>query len=163
MSGPILLIAVVVLFPFGVIIWNRARTKGKIVGVVARRDKSVLFRLLELRDDFVIMENRAYELYPSLVRLCLFPMGWPRVLQEILPCILLDEEDRVPLDWIDIGKRQGSAMELKAALDENWLRKLVQEASTEGGFKFNWRKMLPIGLIVLGVVGVVLMLIMRSR
>jgi preprotein translocase subunit Sss1 len=164
-AGPILLIMVVVLLPLGVILWNKQKVKGKILGAIVRKDKSVKFQLLELRDDFIIWGNRAYELYPSLVRVAHYPIGLPRFLQEIVPAVLLDEEDRLPLDWVNLGDREGSAMELKAALEENWVRKLVQEAAAEPGegFKLNMKKLLPIGLVVLGAIGLIVMLYMRSR
>ncbi len=165
MTGPILMILVLVLFPTGFIFWNRQRVKGKILGAIVRKDKSVLFRLLELRDDFVIWGTRAYELYPSLVRVARYPIGLPGFLQEIVPTVLLDEEDRLPLDWINIDNREGSAMELKAALEENWVRKLVQEAAAEpgSGLGLNFKKLLPIGLIILGVIGLGVMLYLRSK
>jgi len=164
MTGPVIIMVLLVLFPVGVILWIRQKVKGKVLGAILRKDKSVLFKLLELRDDFIVWENRAYELYPKFVRLALYPIGLPRFLQEIVPSVLLDEEDRVPLDWIELGKRLGSSMELKAALDENWLRKLVEEAANEGsGFKFNLKKLLPIGLIILGIVGVGVLFYLKSR
>jgi len=164
-TGPIILLLVIVVLPVGIILWTRQRVKGKVLGAIVRKDKSVLFKLLELRDDFVIWENRAYELFPALVRIALFPIGFPRFLQEIVPTVLLDEEDRLPLDWVNIDNREGSAMELKAALEENWVRKLVQEAAAESGsgFQFNLKKMLPIGIILLGVIGLGVMLFLRSR
>lgn len=55
-------------------------------------------------------------------------------------------------------------MSLRAALDENWIKKLVSEAASEGssGFRINWRKMLPIALLVIGGGGLIMILIMRG-
>ena len=53
-------------------------------------------------------------------------------------------------------------MNLRSALEENWVRKLVHEAATEGaGFKINWRKVIPIALIAIGVIGLVSLLLLR--
>lgn len=156
MYGPILVLVVLVLMPLVVIIWNRRRVKGRMLCYFVRKDKSVIGTLCELRNDFVIFGDRAYDVYPDFVRVARFPSGWPAILQELVPCSLYDEEDAVPLNWISLDNRLERAMELKAALDENWLRKLVHETATEGapaGFRFNWRKALPLMLVIGGIVG----------
>ena len=165
MTGAFAFLGTFIFGIFIIIVWNRQRVKGKILGMIIRRDKSVLPKLLELRDDFVIWGTRAYELYPDFIRICRFPMGWPAFMQELVPAILLDEDDRTPLDWINLSNRQGSAMELRAALDENWVRKLVEESSKEPGIagKFNWKKVLPILVIAGGVIGLIVMLYLRSK
>ena len=80
-----------------------------------------------------------------------------------MPVSLYDEEDAVPLNWINLDNRLERSMALRAALDENWMRKLVQEAAAEGGgIRINWRKILPIALIVIGIVGVIFILMTRG-
>jgi hypothetical protein len=138
--------------------WNRQRVKGRLLCIITRKDKSVDVRLCELRNDFVISGDRAYDVYPDFVRVGKFPMGWPAFLQELVPVALYDEEDAIPLDWVSLDNRLERSMELRAALDENWLRKLVQEAAAEGGMRFNWRKVLPILLIGIGLIGLVFIL-----
>ena len=119
-------------------------------------------KLCALENDFVIYEDRAYEVYPDFVRITRFPMGWPAMLQELVPTLLYDEEDAIPLDWIDLDNRLERSMNLRSALEENWVRKLVHEAATEGaGFKINWRKVIPIALIAIGVIGLVSLLLLR--
>jgi hypothetical protein len=148
--------------PLLLMLWNRQRVKGKILCVIVRKDKSTIMKLCELWNDFVIFEDRAYDVYPDYVRLTRFPMGWPAMFQELVPSALYNEEDAIPLDWIDLDERKESSMNLKSALEENWVRKLVHEAATEGaGFKLNWRKILPIALIVLGAIGLVIMFVIR--
>jgi len=163
MSGPVFLLVVIIGIPVVAMFWNKMRTRGKILGVFVRKDKSVEMVLCKLYNDFVFYKDRAYEIWPDFVRVSRFPSGWPGPLQELVPIALYDEEDAIPLDWINIDQRQIRAMELKAALDENWLAKLVHETIAEGGvgFKFNFRKWLPILIIVVGVVGLVAMLILR--
>jgi len=162
MDGLIVILLMVVFLPLALIMWNRQRVKGKVLCVIVRKDKSVVMKLCELKSDFVIYLDRAYELYPDFVRVAKFPMGWPAMLQELVPCTLYDEEDAVPLDWVNIDNRLSRAMELKAALDENWLRKLVQEATAGAGFAFNWRKALPILLIGIGIIGVIAIFLMKG-
>lgn len=148
--------------PLLLLLWNRQRVKGKMLCVIVRGDKSVVMKLCELVHDFVIFEERAYDVYPDFVRLARFPMGWPAMFQELVPTALYNEVDAVPLDWIELDRRLESAMNLKSALEENWLRKLVHEAATEGtGFRLNWRKILPIGLMAIGAIGLVVLLAMR--
>jgi len=162
MYGPIVLLVTFIGFPLGLIIWNRQRVKGKLLAFIARKDKSVIPKLCELRNDFMIFERRAYEVYPDFVRICRYPMGWPAFLQELVPTVLYDEEDSMPLDWISIDKRIGRSMELRSALDENWMRKLVEETAREGStFGINWRRILPFLLLGVGVIGLVVLFILR--
>lgn len=157
------ILVIMILMPTLMIFWNRQRIKGKLLCFIVKNDKSVLPKLCELRDNFVIFANRGYEVYPDFVRLCRYPMGWPSFLQELVPTMLLDEDDRVPLDWITIGDRQGSSMELKSALDDNWVRKLVAEASRESGVAgINWRKVLPYLLIGVGIIGLIAMFALKG-
>jgi len=141
--------------------WNKIRVRGKMLCTFVRDDKSVEDKLCRLQDDFVIDCNLAYDIYPDFVRVKRFPSGWPWILQEIVPAALYDEGDAVPLDWVNLGNRLESAMNLKSALDENWIRKLVQETAAEGGgFRINWRKIFPIILIVIGAIGLISLIAM---
>lgn len=164
MNAAVIAILVTIMIPFMVIMYNRHRVKGKVLCYFVKKDKSVEGSLCEMRDDFVIYANRAYDMYPDFVRVARFPMGWPAFLQELVPCCLYNEEDAIPLDWINLDSARERAMELRAALDENWLRKLVVEAAKEGGggFSFNWRRILPIALLVIGVGGLVVILVMKG-
>ncbi len=162
MYGPIVLLITFIGMPLALILWNRQRVKGRLFAIIARKDKSILPKLCELRNDFMIFESRAYEVYPDFIRLCRYPMGWPAFLQELVPTGLYDEEDSMPLDWIHIDKRLGRSMELRSALDENWIRKLVEESSKEGQtFGINWRKILPFLLLGLGLAGLVAIFVLR--
>ena len=143
------------------IAWNKVRVRGKMLCSFVRDDKSVEDKLCQLRDDFVISGNLAYDVYPDFVRIKRFPSGWPWILQEIVPAALYDERDAIPLDWVNIGNRLESAMNLKSALDENWIRKLVHETAAEGGgFKINWRKIFPIALMAIGAIGLIVLISM---
>ena len=162
--GPIVMLGSFMVGLVFIILWNRQRVKGKLLAFIVRKDKSVLPKLCELRDDFMVFKNRAYEVYPDFVRICRFPMGWPAFLQELVPTSLYDEEDSVPLDWITIDKRLGRAMELRAALDENWIRKLVEETSKEGGgLSINWRKVLPFLILGIGIIGLIAIFLLRKK
>ena len=146
-----------------VMFWNKVRCKGKILGYFARKDKSLDGRLCMLKSSFVIYGDRAFDLYPDFVRVARFPMGWPAILQELVPCGLWDEEDAVQKDWVTLDTPKEGSLSLRAALDENWIKKLVAEAAAEGGgLHFNWRKIFPILLLVVGVGGLVMILIMRG-
>jgi len=162
MNLGVFVLVITILGPLLLIAWNRQRVKGKILCYFTKKDKSLEGRLCVLQSDFVIYEDRAYDIYPDFVRITRFPAGWPAMLQELVPTALYDEEDAIPLDWITLDNRLERSMNLKSALEENWVRKLVHEAATEGtGTKLNWRKILPIGLIVIGVIGLIVLLFMR--
>jgi hypothetical protein len=126
------------------------------------KDKSVKGQLCKLRSSFVIYKDRAYDVYPDFVRVCRFPMGWPTIFQELVPSALYDEEDALPKDWVTLDPPKEGSLSLRAALDENWIKKLVAEASAEAGGKFNFRKILPIALLVVGALGLVALLAMRG-
>jgi len=159
MNLGVFVLVITILTPLFLIAWNRQRVKGKILCYFNRKDKSLVSKLCELRSDFVIFEDRAYDIYPDFVRITRFPMGWPAMLQELVPSLLYDEEDAIPLDWINLDNRLERSMNLKSALEENWVRKLVHEAATEGsGTKLNWRKILPIALIAIGIIGLIVLL-----
>ncbi len=163
MSLGVLSLVITLFIPFMVILWNRQRVKGKILCYFVRKDKSVLGRLCEVRSDFIVFGDRAYDIYPDLVRVARYPMGWPAMFQELVPSALYDEEDAIPLDWINLSQRKESSMNLKSALDENWIKKLVHESASEGGgFKINWRKVIPIALVLLGGLGLIMLLAARG-
>ena len=162
MNLGVFVLVLTILVPLFLIAWNRQRVKGRMLCYFIRKDKSLSPKLCELVSDFVIFGDRAYDVYPDFVRLTRFPMGWPAMLQELVPTSLYDEEDAIPLDWINLANRLESSMNLRSALEENWVQKLVHEAATEGsGTKLNWRKILPIALIIIGVIGLVVLLFMR--
>jgi len=159
MVSPIGFLLTLILVCLVLIGYNKVRVRGKMLCYIVKDDKSVDGKLCRLQDDFVIYENRGYDVYPDLVRVARFPMGWPWILQELVPTALYDEKDAIPLDWINLGNRLESSMNLRSALDENWVRKLVHEAATEGGgFRFNWRKILPIALMAIGAIGLVVLI-----
>lgn len=150
--------------PFFLMFWNKARVKGKVYCFFARKDKSLKGQLCMLRSSFIIFEDRAYDLYPDFIRVARFPMGWPSFLQELVPTGLWDEEDAVQKDWITLETPKEGSLRLRAALDENWIRKLVAEAAAEGGgLRINWKKILPIGLMLIGVIGLIVVLVMKSH
>ena len=161
LSGPVVLLFTILLVPLGLILYVKQKTKGKMLCFFVREDKSLVGRLCELRDDFIIHQNLAYEVYPDFVRVSRYPMGWPSFFTEIVPTALYDERDAIPLDWVNIDQRLERAMELRAALDENWLRKLVHEAAPEGGLGINLKKLFPIALLVIGIAGVVVIYMMQ--
>lgn len=163
MNVGVIALIITFLIPLVVIIWNRQRVKGKMLCYFVKKDKSVDGRLCELRSDFVIYKDRAYDVYPDFVRVARFPLGWPPFLQELVPCCLYDEEDAIPLDWIHLDRRLERAMELKAALDENWLKELVHETAAEArGFQLNWKKVIPIALLIIGVGGLIVVMTMQG-
>ncbi len=152
-----------VMIPFMIIIWNKVRCYGKILGYFAKKDKSLDGQLCMLKSSFVIYGDRAFDLYPDYMRMARFPMGWPRIFQELVPCGLWDEEDAIQKDWVTLESPKEGSLSLRAALDENWIKKLVAEAAAEGGgSRINWRKVFPILLLVVGVGGLVVILIMRA-
>lgn len=161
MPGAVVTILAVVLGLAGLTFWNKYRVKGKMLCYFARKDKSVTGQLCELRSSFVIWKDRAYDVYPGFVRVARFPMGWPSILQELVPAALYDEEDALPKDWVTLETPKEGSLSLRSALEENWVKKLVQEAAAEGGIGINWRRMWPLAAIAVGAVGLILMMVLR--
>lgn len=151
------------LIPLTIVFWNKVRVRGKILGCFARKDKSVDFKLCMLKSSFVIYGERAFDVYPDYVRVTRFPNGWPGILQELVPCGLWDEEDAVQKDWVTLDPPKEGSLSLRSALEENWMKKLVEEAGRQEGVgAINWRKIIPIVLMVVGVGGLILVLVMRA-
>lgn len=163
LTGPLVMFLVLVIGLAVIMFWNKMRVRGKIACFFLRGDTYMKGSLCEYHQDFVMYEERAYDLYPQRCRFTRFPSGWPSLLQEIVPCALYDYDNAIPLDWTNPPVQLDAklrAMNVKSALMENMLRKMVEEASREagavGGFRFNWRKALPIILIVGGIIGFIL-------
>lgn len=160
--GPMVILFVFIIGGALVIFWNKRRIRGKMLCFFLQGDIYLKPALCEFQDDFVFYGDHAYDIYPQRVRLTRFPAGWPSILQEIVPTALYDVANGIPLNWNDLPDQKDArlrAMNIKSALGENAIRKLVQEAATEGGpgggFRLNWRKVLPIVLIVGGLIGFV--------
>lgn len=157
MIGPVIMIATFVLAPFIIILWNKSRTKGKVVAVITRGDLWAQITLCQMQDDYIMFNGKGYEVHPKLARLIAFPGGWPKFLQETLPGFLLREDDGIPLDWVNLGERKLSSTETGVNLDPNIYRILVREGAKDGGAQssggFNWKRVLPIILIIVGVIG----------
>lgn len=162
MASLIVLLLLTLAAPVGLIMWNKTRIRGKMLCYFARKDKSIVGALCELRSAFVIWQDRAYDVYPEFIRISRYPSGWPSILQEAVPAALYDEEDALPKDWVSLDTPKEGSLSLRAALDENWIKKLVAETAPEGGFKFNWRKVLPIAFIGIGVIGLIFILTMSG-
>lgn len=159
--GPVILLAMLCIMPLFVIFYIRKKVRGKMLCYFIRKDRSLVGSLCELKNDFVYWNNRAYDVYPDLVRLQRYPAGpmIPSFMQEIVPCSLYMEEYADPMDWVDLNKSGPRSMELEAALEENFFRKMIHETSAEAGGKgFNFRKMLPIIVIVVALVGLIILL-----
>ena len=132
-----------------------------------RKDNSIAHVLCELRGAFVIWKqstySRAYDVYPDFVRLGRFPMGWPKILQENVPEALYDEDEAIPKDWKHIESPKVGSLKLYSSLEERWVHKVTHELSApESGQGFNWRKVLPILIIGIGVMGLVFVM-MQSK
>ncbi len=163
MESLVLVIAVTFIMPVMIIMWNRQRVKGKMLCCFVRKDKSVVFKLCQLKGAFVIwnqgMFSRQYDVYPDMVRLARFPQGWPAMLQELVPSALYDEDDAIPKDWIEMEAPKEGSMRLHAAMEERWVQKVTHEVSApEAGVGFNWKRALPILLIGIGVLGLMFLL-----
>jgi hypothetical protein len=151
-----------VILPVALILWNKMRIRGKMLCFIAKKDKSVDGYLCRLESSFVIWGDRAFDVYPDFVRVSRFPSGWPGILQELVPASLYDEEDALPKDWVTLETPKEGSLRLRAALDENWLKKLVAEAAADSGFRINWRRVLPILLLVIGALGIITLLASRG-
>lgn len=152
----IIVLVLLVLGLAAMMFWNKIRVTGKMLCFFLRKDKSVVGKLCVLQDAFVITESRAYDIYPDFVRVMRYPAGWPAFLQELVPASLYDEEDALPKNWVTLEAPKEGSLSLRSALEENWVRKLVQEAAAEGGMRINWRRILPIALIGIGLLGLVI-------
>ena len=157
--GPLVMLLVLVFGAVFLLFWNKKRVKGKILCYFLQGDIYVKPVLCEYKQDFVFYDEKAYDLYPDRVRLTRFPAGFPSFLQEIVPTALYDVTNGIPLDWNDPPTQFDAklrSMNIKSALMENMLRKMVEEASRETGVtgsRINWKKILPMILVIGGIIG----------
>jgi len=140
------------------IFWNKKRIRGKMLCFFLRGDLYVNSALCEYQDDFVFYNGKAYDIYPDRVRLIRFPAGFPDMLRETIPSALYDVANGIPLDWKNPPTQTDAklrSMNIKSALMENKIRQMVDEATREssGGSGINWKKILPILLVVGGIIG----------
>lgn len=166
MSSIVLVVLVTFVMPVMIILWNRQRVKGKMLCCFLRKDKSVVFKLCQLKGAFVIWSqgvfSRQYDVYPDFVRLARYPQGWPSMLQELVPAALYDEDDAIPKDWETLEAAKEGSMKLHAAMEERWVQKVTHEVSApEAGGGFNWKRALPMLLIGIGVL--VLLFLLTSK
>lgn len=161
------MLILVILFPFLMIIFNKVRTNGKVLLVIAKEDRSVAFKLNKPDYElFVHYNRRAYQLNTNFARLTRYPFGWPGFMQEVVPAFLLDEAYRDPLNWVDLENRVANSLELGSALDENWIAKIVQESSKDASLtakKWSLKKALPFIIIGAGIIGLVVMFLLKSK
>ena len=160
MLGPIAMLLILVIGATALIFWNKKRIKGKILCSFLSGDIYLKTALCEYRESFVFYDGKAYDLYPNRLRITRFPAGFPDILRETLPTALYDVANGIPLDWknpptqLDAKLR---SMNIKSALMENKIRQMVDEATREGGSatggKINWKKIMPIMLVVGGAIG----------
>jgi len=161
MSTLIVLVVIILLMPMVLILWNKKKTKGKLLCTMVKDDKSTDTRLCPLDGGFVIYKDRAYDVYPDVIRVTKYPSGWPSFLQELVPHALYDESNALPLDWINLSTDiKFRSMEVKAALDENFFKKIVQETVAQGkGLSLNMRKILPLGLGAIAILVVLYLVV----
>lgn len=158
--GPIIMVLVLTFGMVFLLFWNKKRAKGKVYGFFLSGEVMLKPSLCPCEESFVFYRGRAYDFYPSRVRFVGFPSGFPSILQESVPALLYDIENAIPLDWKNPPVQNDArlrSMNVKSALMENMLRKMVEEASREpgtiGGSRINWKKILPIMLVVGGIIG----------
>jgi len=160
LMGPIAMFLVLVIGAVALIFWNKKRIKGKILCSFLSGDIYLKTALCEYQESFVLYDGKAYDLYPDRLRITRFPSGFPDIFRETLPAALYDVANGIPLDWKNPPTQSDAklrSMNIKSALMENKIRQMVDEATREsssgGGGKINWRKILPIMLVVGGVIG----------
>lgn len=157
--GPLIMVLVLVFGAVFLLFWNKKRVKGKVLGFFLSGEVMLKPELCPCEESFVFYKGRAYDFYPSRVRFVGFPTGFPSILQERIPALLYDVENGVPLDWKDPPIQSDArlrSMNIKSALMENMLRKMVEEASRETGVtgsRINWKKILPIIMVIGGIIG----------
>lgn len=151
-----LLIGIPLLF-----IFVRLRVAGKMLCLMLEEDKSLLPRLYPVQGDFVYVGDEGYYVYPSRVRLVRYPLGWPRFMQEIVPCALYERGNAEPLEWIELGKRYVSSVEVGAAMEPRWLANVVKGIREAAPSRLE--KMLPLLSVTLGVICMLLMFFLMSK
>jgi len=164
--APILLIIVICFAPVAAILWNKSRTKGRVFCPILRGDAWVEMVLCEVIGSYIHFNGKGYECHPQLVRICAYPSGWPKFLQENIPSFLLNETDGIPLDWRNPRSPVDSSIEIGTNLEPNIYSLVVREAAKLPGAPgqgFNIKKALPIILVMVGVLGLLAVFYFKNK
>jgi len=156
MIGILVILLMFVGFPTALFFYMQQRVAGKMLCWFLEDDISARPELRPIEGDFIISEEGGYDVEAEKVRLVRYPLGWPRILQQIVPASLYRRGNAIPLNWVTLEARSVSARELAAVLDENWLRNLVKGAREGMGIS-KFEKILP--MLTLATIGICLLLL----
>jgi len=157
-SGMLFMLACFMLAPVAVYALTKARTIGKMGCFFLEKDKSITFKLYKVEGPYVQVEDEKYGVSPSRIRFMGFPLGWPKLFQQVIPCSMYQREDFQPLDlneptdWVNLVGSKDSAVEMSAILEPRWLAQIVrgtrEGASIEDNRVKKWLPAVTLGIVV---------------
>jgi len=149
-SSIVMMLMVLVLAPVMFYLYTKFKVVGKMGCFFLEKDKSITFKLYRVRGPHVEVDDEIYGVNPSNIRFIRLPLGWPQVLQQIVPCSMYQREDYQPLDindpinWAHLMPSKDNAIEVSAVLEPRWLAAIVRgtrEGAPEVG---KYQKMIPL-------------------
>lgn len=163
-TGPLLIVILIVLLPVILLLSNKMRTKGKCLCFFMEGDLPVVPKLLKVVDDeFVTYDGGKYNIYEKACRIFYYPMGWPSILQERVPCALYRVGDGIPRNWVDLTERKVSSRELGSILDPHWLGMIVKGWQKEAGGGDRLQRLLPLMMVALGALTLIMTFVIMTK
>lgn len=157
MDTTLILVAVVILIPLGMVTVNKLMCRGKVMANILRDGQPMLQKLCRVERGLMIYNGCGYHLFDDLHRDVGYPSGWPVFMQEQVQAYLIDEKDGIPLNWNLLetwpDARKVRAREIYASQDSEIYAGFLSKAREQSApaKRFNFRKALPMILIAVGV------------
>ena len=154
-TGPLIMLVFTSLVPIAAFFWLRSRTAGRMLCWVMDEDRSAKQMLLKVKGDFISIDDERYIVSPEVVRLIRYPTGWPKFMQQVVPCSLYSRGNAEPIDWTSAVPQKLSSIELGSILDPNWMRLIVRGTKEQG--VGGQSRLITFATLGIGAVTVVLM------
>ena len=156
------MILTVVLFPLVMMIAIRQRVANKMLCIFLVKDKSLRPKLLPIEGDFVKYDGEAYNVDGDFIRMVRYPLGWPKLFQQVVPSALYMLGTHEQKDWVTVTGKGVSAREVGVTLQPYWMEQMV--SGTRGKpLQTRWEKMAPMLAVVIGGLCLLIMLVLYAK
>ena len=166
----VFLIVLVLCFPLAFWWTVRRKCAGSMYCGVISKGKPIQFKLLKIREgEFLEDGEDHWIIQDKQVKLTQYPAGWMwemfpmSLFQQTVPTSLYMRGRGDPLDWEEPSSGSISSKELKAILDPNWMKSLVQGVVEGGGGASKRDRMLLFLAVGLGAISLILIFVLLTK
>jgi len=156
----VFMLLVVFLMPVVLYFFMKLRTLGKLGCFFLEKDKSITFKLHKVSGPHVQVGDELFGISPGRIRFLRYPMNFPSIFQQIVPCSMYQREDYQPLDindpinWTILKGSNDSSIEISAVLEPRWLAAIVRGTREGASEQTKFQRLMP--ALTLGAVAAVL-------